>query len=526
MNKATRIILSFLASALLFCSLFIVMNGSMLASAHALAFSLGLGGSQVPYFIWAFTLFVSIVLFFNFYQLLGNRLSVLLLRADAIGYLVLLFVVVMLKTIGIQELNLNMFDLYTQIIEYPESVLFNILLFVPLGALAFRYIKSTLMALVLGLTLILAIETMQYLLHLGITDIVDVVVCMAGFAIGYFVVSLLWDRGFRFVSVGEKHRAIANVQQEAIMRDVSVDCKEEARKESNFSNKNLALFLLTIGLSVLFVIGFFLYEPEKYTPWEPELEMTSDITLRSLPTLSRTPSEVKELVNAMNLFMVEGEASSRNWVDVDEAGVLRSTGVINNYSSWLRDDSVVCHGLTLNINETVRGITVTHGIPIIVTPETELIVNGEKVDNEMLGYMLDELYFYQTDAAYTLQDEWFRAEKLTFSSRNLDESDYWASFDYVNFSLDSKDLVSAPDGFWFKISENKASQLMCRVDIVSEFTEADNYITVWVPDRLGGASICHVFNINVEGRDFQTTNNEDFLRVKIALDVGQLVLKT
>ncbi|WP_040427858.1 VanZ family protein [Corynebacterium ulceribovis] len=75
----------------------------------------------------------------------------------------------------------------------------NMVLFVPLGLLAYQLIGSVRRTIFLGFALSLAIETVQFLFALGISDTDDLILNTAGAAIGALLASKLpWERFWRW----------------------------------------------------------------------------------------------------------------------------------------------------------------------------------------------------------------------------------------------------------------------------------------------------------------------------------------
>lgn len=160
----------------------------------------------------------SVVLLFGCYQLISNRLNVAFWRVLAAAYGVCLFAVVMLKSVGVREVNFNMVDLLPQLIEYPASVVVNFLLFVPVGALVGWRFRRPLIALPLGLLGIAAVEVVQYALGLGIADVVDVVVDFAGLCSGYLVADVLRLAGVGLNGDGAHVRFARSAPREGAVR--------------------------------------------------------------------------------------------------------------------------------------------------------------------------------------------------------------------------------------------------------------------------------------------------------------------
>jgi glycopeptide antibiotics resistance protein len=430
MKKSMKIIISLALSILFFWIFLDVINGSAYSNIAMLLSSCGLATFINPLFFIILALLISIVIFANLYQIINNNFHVLFFKIEMAVYLVLFMAIVMLKSAGVQKININIMDIFTQIAEDPLLLLINILLFVPIGMIFFIYCKSALMAFVSAFVMIIVIETMQYIFCLGISDIVDVVANMVGFSLGYMSLDIAKEYGVHVVSEDMKYLKIVFPQKEAYTTQPS-SCKKLFTMK-----KGIVTIAIALSFALMFFFGFYLYDYKGYEPWENIIEATTDTTLRSLPESLLTPEEAVEIINEMSLFRICETESSKEWIKVDESGVFHSNGSISQCSVWLRDE-VKYYGISLGSIESLEGFTVMHGIPLIVTPHTELHLSGEVVSRDRLDSLLDEFYLYNIEAEYTLQNGWFQAETIFLSQRLPEEIEYYVSFDYYNLSRDT-----------------------------------------------------------------------------------------
>jgi glycopeptide antibiotics resistance protein len=242
--------------ALLWTLLFLLVLHFVVYGRASLSIGMMVGWETVrnPLLMEGSMLLLSGVLYANISQLLANRVSVRFVRVEAMAYFVVLFAVVMLKSPGIQGFNLDVSDLYREIIGYPVSVLVNLLLFAPVGMLAIRYVRSLPKALALALGLIGAIETVQYVLHLGIFDVVDIILNMIGFTVGYLVLGIMRDAGFRVVQDGTGWATIVRPQK---ARQGGGDEDGSVGADGGGPRRKLVALVVLLGvLALLFVAGF------------------------------------------------------------------------------------------------------------------------------------------------------------------------------------------------------------------------------------------------------------------------------
>lgn len=243
--KPMALAISLALSLLFFLLLRIVVYGSAYGS---LAMMLGLSTMENLPLVESAMLITTGILCVNIYQLLSGKISLKFLKVETTLYFFVLLAVVMFKSLGVQEINLDITDIYSQVIEYPASVVINILLFVPLGAIAFKYSKSTLKASIFALTLIFTLEVLQYLLHLGIADVVDVFVDLFGFLIGYLAVSVIHELGFKIVPKDDCHIKVAYGP---------VDTPEKKPQLNSKSKMKIGSTVLFFAItSAVFTVGF------------------------------------------------------------------------------------------------------------------------------------------------------------------------------------------------------------------------------------------------------------------------------
>ena len=141
----------------------------------------------------------SLLLFANLVQISCNRFFGPFFKVEFALYVVALAAVLFLKSVGVQEWNIDPSALIPQLLLSPFSVLLNVVLFVPLGSAAVLLFRKEWCAFAAAFLLVVAVEVTQYLFSLGIADIVDVLLNMTGFSIGYLSVDLCKESGVRMV---------------------------------------------------------------------------------------------------------------------------------------------------------------------------------------------------------------------------------------------------------------------------------------------------------------------------------------
>ncbi len=157
-SKVARVLTSLAVSAAIFALLLVAMRTSADSSMVMLAHFFGLGNIHENTILELLALMVAVLAYFAVNQLLSNRLNKAYWKVLGGVYGVCFVSIVMLKSVGVREFNLDFSDILLQLIEYPVSVGMNFLLFVPLGAFVALRLKSLPKAVLLGLVSIGAIE--------------------------------------------------------------------------------------------------------------------------------------------------------------------------------------------------------------------------------------------------------------------------------------------------------------------------------------------------------------------------------
>lgn len=139
----------------------------------------------------------------NIWQLLTRRFSKLFLVVQSIAYCILLTIVIMFKSIGVQAINLNPLSILTQFGEGAFIVLANIVLFIPIGFILFSFVKPIKKAIIYSFLGLLCLEITQYILHLGVADISDLFTNLAGIGLGYLALDILTDMGWKSYPDGQ-----------------------------------------------------------------------------------------------------------------------------------------------------------------------------------------------------------------------------------------------------------------------------------------------------------------------------------
>ncbi|MBT1172984.1 VanZ family protein [Bifidobacterium sp. MA2] len=146
---------------------------------------------QYPLVIISFLTLNALLVALFTYQLLSKHILKPYIHGLFAYYCLILIVIVMFKSPGISGYNFNPLSIWDQIGNDCSAVLFNILLFIPLGCFLRFYTANTTTSSLCCLGLILACEILQPLLHLGIFDVVDIICNLVGSVAGCLLIELI-----------------------------------------------------------------------------------------------------------------------------------------------------------------------------------------------------------------------------------------------------------------------------------------------------------------------------------------------
>lgn len=135
-------------------------------------------------FVYLIIMAFSVLISINLYYALRGKMKRFILYIEFCLYMVALLVFLLLKSPGIQGVNLSFAGFWIDLQYSTFEVVMNVILFIPLGILLANKLKlrSTIL---LSLIFILAIESIQYLFKLGVFDVIDIATNFAGILIGY-----------------------------------------------------------------------------------------------------------------------------------------------------------------------------------------------------------------------------------------------------------------------------------------------------------------------------------------------------
>lgn len=126
----------------------------------------------------------SILIFINLYYALQGKMKRVIIYIEFCLYMIALLVFLLLKSPGIQGVNLSFSGFWIDLQYSTFEVIMNVILFIPLGILLANKLKLV-STVILSFLFIIAIESIQYIFKLGVFDVIDIATNFSGILIGY-----------------------------------------------------------------------------------------------------------------------------------------------------------------------------------------------------------------------------------------------------------------------------------------------------------------------------------------------------
>lgn len=367
-SRGAKAVCSLMGSLVIFALLVSAMRTSALPSMVMLGHFLGMGDVSQGNLLGMLAFAVAALAYFALYQLLSNHFNVIYWKVLCGIYAVCFVAIVFLKSMGIGEVNFDLSDLLLQIIEYPVSVGVNFLLFVPLGTLVAWRLRSLPKTVAVGLLIVCFIEGVQYALSLGIADVVDVVVDLAGIAFGGVAARLAQILGFQLEAVDGVHArfVIGKVPDERAMRMRAIRMAA-----------GTAVLAALVGVCLGAGVVSYDYDPYAFLKLSKE-EMSSEtlVRLSELPETDTSPG--KEIANVLAVF---GEPVVPF---VDEGNKSLFEGFVSSDISWETENGQSVTGLSLSVPVKAGSFSATCGIPLVVSNDLEVELGGSPISWEVV----------------------------------------------------------------------------------------------------------------------------------------------
>lgn len=193
MSRARSAALSVTVGALVFVALSWICNNEVYGAMVGL---LGYSAASDPS-IGLFCAVIAILCGTSLGLLTAGRLPRWLAAADLALYGCCLLAVALFKSVGVREVNLDVGELLAQASDNPWILWLNVLAFVPAGALLRHATSSYARSFATLLGLSLGLEVAQYVLGLGVADVLDVIANTLGGIAGFAAADTVVMRGYR-----------------------------------------------------------------------------------------------------------------------------------------------------------------------------------------------------------------------------------------------------------------------------------------------------------------------------------------
>lgn len=433
-------------------------------------------------------------------------LSLRACRVAGASYILILFLVLFGKSIGVSGINLDLFQ--------PDAVsmgtLLNLLVFVPIGfflQLRTRETKKTIFG---GLCLVVGIEAAQCVLRLGIADVIDVIANLSGIVVGVFLCSILNRSGWAFSEKDKRVKLVRNTKSElAIWQKV--------------------ILIMGCGFlvcSVLTLLPFGdIYDQETElldSETIPFLEIDSDV-LRDLSAMKSIPQESLPTQKQVPDFEFGNEISSADWMATRKGGVYASEGTVDQVVAWRNKRGQNCLGLTVCCRELIDGIVVIHGLPIVATEDTAIVVDGAPAEIEELRSRAYDLLTCYISCEFCIEDGWLFAREISIATTVDNLPDDIALFNYYKY--DDYLKASENDKPFLRMADEQLQEIWGHLVSITGRADGSTYCTVQFYDKLGSAPIVHSVNIECPAEaPSYPEQADDLSRLTIVKEGNELIL--
>lgn len=483
-SRGAKAVLSLMGSLTIFALLVSVMRTSALPSMVMLGHFLGMGDVSQGNLLGVLAFAVATLAYFALYQLLSNRFNVAYWKVLCGIYAVCFVAIVFLKSMGIGEVNFDLSDLFLQIIEYPVSVGVNFLLFVPLGTLVAWRLGSLPKTVAVGLFIVCFIEGVQYALSLGIADVVDVIVDLAGIAFGGVAARLAQILGFRLEVVDGIH-ARFGINKEADGRAVRVQAIRMAT--------GTAVLAALVGVCLSAGVISYDYDPYAFLKLSQE-EMSSKtlVRLSELPETDVSPG--KEIAGALAAF---GDPVVPF---VDEGGKTLFEGFVSSDISWETENGQSVTGLSLSMPVKAGSFSATCGIPLVVNDGLEVKLGGSLTSWDAVKRADPLLFDRPSSVLVEVEKGWLAARQIDLlvedSLGNAPTDAALIDFSTYDDALQCAKPLEELALVWSRLEMGDGVVMDLVLNCVTEFQGGGDYVIARFISMVGDTPIAFDVKIN------------------------------
>lgn len=397
------------------------------------------------------------------YQALNNRLYLVFMRVAFGVYLAGLLFAILGKSVGIRGINLNLADAIATVQTYPGMLLLNVALFVPLGWYCCRRFGSIVRAVLAVLAVSFALEVLQYVFALGLTDIVDLCANTLGGVIG----CLAWTCMEPFLHVVSDKR----YGQHYVFRVPQV-VDRRAKRSAVVLGTVIAALAVFCALAVV-------VSPSPDQSFNSQM-FVEDNTDPALVALAQ-----------------ELDAGA----DFSSASPLAISGTLVQDERWKTEDGITFTTLVVASEQpdaTAPSVRIGTSYPVMLGPSASLSFNGEQVDEDGLYEAFSDDGMLSVSCELLPLGGCFVATKVDAGPcENLDPD---APLAYFNFNIYS-DLYLGDfkqPRFMTWSGDQRHVELHGHVGSTMEVEGSDFYATICGLDEVDGVPVLHAVNASYD----------------------------
>ncbi len=441
--------------------------------------------------------------------LLIFRVSVpiVIVHIAAVSYFLILGFVVLGKSIGVAGVNLNPF----QVDLLSSGFALNVMVFIPTGFVLRSILHNSRKVVAIGFCGVFLIEFAQFIFSLGIADVIDVAANTLGIGIGVLFCHLL-----------EKHGQTVVVEHG---RFLSVYTGGD-RPSQALKRVYLGALGVFVGLGAVCLLAESAHweDPDAFNPEVLPITEIESKTLTSLITNDEAHSDPVVSPSEIADFTFGGTSSSNAWMEELGNGFYASEGSVDQVISWLDECGNQCFGLTLCCRENVGDVAVVHGLPLVITADTAMAIDGEPADFEEFRQRAFDLYACAMKCEYRLEFGWLFAEKVAIDFAIEDPVDDIALFNYFRYD-DYLRAVENEEPF-ISLSEGDPVTVAGHLVSTTEMADGIAYCTLQFYDKLGSVPVVHSVNVECgESMPDIPEDAESLSDLPVVYEDGRLVLR-
>ena len=471
MSRARSAALSVTVGALVFVALSWICNNEVYGAMVGL---LGYSAASGPS-IGLFCAVIAILCGTSLGLLTAGRLPRWLAVADLALYGCCLLAVALFKSVGVREVNLDVGELLAQASDNPWILWLNVLGFVPAGALlrhaAPSYARS--FATLLGLSL--GLEVAQYVLGLGVADVLDVIANTLGGIAGFAAADIVVMRGYR-IACREGSLVVVH------------DAPEPRRREFVSPLVLASALLSCVVLAVTAAIS-----PVRATG-EPFVE---ELSAQELAWMGDSAPRPLDAGFSDDLWL-DGDGGARQSPFSIDGSTLVVEGTMIQADEWVSEEGAHYCGVAVSNDSRLGEGLETLSVPVVATENTRFLLWGKPVDMTAAVESFATVGPRQVTARLVGHNGWLEASEIDLGDLAAPAPESpGATF---NWGVYGDLLANAGRGVW-EASGDGAAHLRGYVHCTASLDELGErrYATLACPRLVAGVPVLRSLNVWLDG---------------------------